>query len=166
MPIALAVCGWLGTRAYLNRNDPASASKETLYTAKAILPIELRSPDPDWHPELPMIPQQPEPPPPAPELRSMPRVDPDYPLKVGQEFYPKASIRAHEEGRCIVLVTVAADGRVTRESLQESSGFERLDKACLDAVSGGRMLPAMQDGHAVENTEGVAISWKLPPSHR
>jgi protein TonB len=38
--------------------------------------------------------------------------DPKHPLHIGEDYYPDASKRAGEEGRCIVQVTVAADGRI------------------------------------------------------
>src|SRR5580704_14230202 len=34
------------------------------------------------------------------------RMDPKHPLKIGEDYYPDASKRANEEGRCIVLMTV------------------------------------------------------------
>ena len=104
------------------------------------------------------------PPPPvvaAPKPGTPPKMDPKHPLKIGEEWYPDASKRANEEGRCIVTVTVAADGRITNESLQTSSGFQRLDDACLKAVHGQRMLPATEEGKAVEKTASLPIVWKL-----
>jgi protein TonB len=105
------------------------------------------------------------PPPPtvvaAPKPGTPPRQDPKHPLKIGEEWYPDASKRANEEGRCVVTVTVAADGRITSESLQSSSGFQRLDDACLKAVHGLRMLPATEDGKPVEKTVALPIAWKL-----
>jgi protein TonB len=90
-----------------------------------------------------------------------PRQDPKHPLRIGDEWYPDASRRANEEGRCVVTVTVSADGRITNESLQSSSGFPRLDEACLKAVHGLRMLPATEDGKPVEKTVALPIAWKL-----
>lgn len=90
-----------------------------------------------------------------------PRMDPKHPLHIGEEWYPDASKRANEEGRCVVTMTVAADGRVTAETLQQSSGFPRLDDACLKAVHGQRMLPATEEGKPVEKTVSIPISWKL-----
>jgi periplasmic protein TonB len=87
--------------------------------------------------------------------------DPRHPLKIGEEYYPDASKRANEEGRCIVLVTVAPDGRISNETIQTSSGFSRLDEACLKAVHGQRMLPATEDGKPVEKTSALPIVWKL-----
>ena len=97
----------------------------------------------------------------APKQGTPPRQDPKHPLKIGEEWYPDASKRANEEGRCVVTVTVAADGRITNESLQSSSGFQRLDDACLKAVHGLRMLPATEDGKPVEKTVALPIAWKL-----
>ena len=89
------------------------------------------------------------------------RMDPKHPLKIGEDYYPDASKRANEEGRCIVLMTVAADGRITNESIQTSSGFPRLDEACLKGVHGQRMLPATEEGKPVEKTVSIPIVWKL-----
>ncbi len=88
-------------------------------------------------------------------------MDPKHPLKIGEEWYPDASKRANEEGRCIVQMTVAADGRITAESIQTSSGFPRLDEACLKGVHGQRMLPATEAGKPVEKTVSIPIVWKL-----
>jgi protein TonB len=89
------------------------------------------------------------------------RPDPKHPLRIGEDYYPDASKRANEEGRCIVLMTVSADGRITNESIQTSSGFPRLDEACLKGVHGQRMLPATEEGKPVEKTVSIPIVWKL-----
>ncbi len=89
------------------------------------------------------------------------RQDPKHPLHIGEEYYPDASKRANEEGRCVVKLTVAADGRIVDQSIQQSSGFPRLDDACLKGVRGQRMLPATEDGKPVETTVGIPIVWKL-----
>ena len=47
-------------------------------------------------------------------------MDPKHPLRIGEDYYPDASKRAGEEGRCIVTVTVAADGRITNAAIQQS----------------------------------------------
>jgi protein TonB len=99
------------------------------------------------------------PPPPKPGTSIKP--DPKHPLKIGEDYYPDASKRANEEGRCIVLMTVAVDGRITNESIQTSSGFPRLDEACLKGVHGQRMLPATEEGKPVEKTVSIPIVWKL-----
>jgi protein TonB len=97
----------------------------------------------------------------APKPGTNIKMDPKHPLKIGEEYYPDASKRANEEGRCIVTVTVSADGRITNESIQTSSGFPRLDEACLKGVHGQRMLPATEDGKPIEKTVALPIVWKL-----
>jgi protein TonB len=99
--------------------------------------------------------------PPAPKAGTNIKMDPKHPLKIGEDYYPDASKRANEEGRCIVTVTVSADGRISNESIQTSSGFPRLDEACLKGVHGQRMIPATEDGKPVEKTVALPIVWKL-----
>lgn len=89
------------------------------------------------------------------------RQDPTHPLKIGEEYYPDGSKRANEEGRCVVKLTVAADGRIVDPTIQESTGFPRLDEACVSAVRGQRMLPATENGRPIETTVGIPIVWKL-----
>ncbi len=91
------------------------------------------------------------------------RMDPRHPIMVGRSFYPDSEIRAGHEGRCVVSLSVAADGRITDASLQTRTGFERLDAACLEAVRGQRMLPAMQDGRSVAGRATIPIVWKIEP---
>lgn len=99
--------------------------------------------------------------PPAPKAATNIAQDPKHPLKIGEDYYPDASKRANEEGRCIVSMTVSADGRITSEVIQTSSGFPRLDEACLKGVHGQRMKPATEDGKPVEKTVSMPIVWKL-----
>jgi protein TonB len=89
------------------------------------------------------------------------RMDPDHPLKFGEDYYPEASRGAREEGRCVVTITVAADGRIAAETLQSSSGHPRLDEACLKGFHGGRMFPATKNGKPVETTVDIPVDWKL-----
>jgi periplasmic protein TonB len=97
----------------------------------------------------------------APKASTNIKMDPKHPLKIGEEYYPDASKRANEEGRCTVQVTVSADGRITGETIQTSSGFPRLDEACLKGVHGQRVIPATEDGKPVEKTVSIPIVWKL-----
>jgi protein TonB len=99
--------------------------------------------------------------PPPPKPGTSIKMDPKHPLKIGEEYYPDASKRANEEGRCIVQVTVAADGKITAETIQTSSGFPRLDEACLKGVHGQRVIPATEEGKPVEKTVSIPIVWKL-----
>jgi protein TonB len=89
------------------------------------------------------------------------RMDPKHPFHIGEEYYPDASKRAGEEGRCIVLAHVAQNGNILDAAIQTSSGFPRLDDACLKGVKGQKALPGMEDGKPVEGHFAFAIVWKL-----
>jgi TonB family protein len=89
------------------------------------------------------------------------RMDPRHPLKIGREHYPDIAVRGEQEGRCVVNMTVAADGRVREATLKTSSGFSALDQACIDAVQNQRMIPATADGRPVESTVSMPIVWRL-----
>jgi protein TonB len=89
------------------------------------------------------------------------RVDPKHPLHIGEEYYPDASKRANEEGTCKVRVSVAVTGLIMDATIESSSGFPRLDEACIKGVKGLKVLPATEDGKPVETTTIVPITWKL-----
>jgi protein TonB len=88
-------------------------------------------------------------------------MDPRYPLRLGEAYYPDASRRLGEEGRCTLRLRVGADGLIQSAALEQSSGSERLDAACLAAVRGQRMRPASDDGRPVESTVSFPIRWQL-----
>ena len=98
---------------------------------------------------------------PGPVVRTGASVDPRNPLHIGEEYYPDASKRLGEEGACRVKLQVPADGRITDAQVVQSSGFARLDNACLKGVIGQRMLPATEDGKAVDSETVIRIHWKL-----
>ncbi len=98
---------------------------------------------------------------PQPRVDVPARLDPKHPLRIGEAYYPDASRRANEMGRCVVEVTVAVDGRITAAVIQSSTGFKRLDLACVNAVRGQRMLPAFEDGKPIESSVAVPIVWNL-----
>jgi len=98
---------------------------------------------------------------PLPRAATPVAIDPKHPLKIGAEYYPDGAVRANEQGKCLVQITVGVDGRVNQASIQTSTGYRRLDDACLNAVRGARMLPATQDGKPLEKTAAVPIVWTL-----
>jgi periplasmic protein TonB len=139
-------------------------SKPTLYIPAQPDPVIAREPDHDTQlagtsPAKPLPEMIPAPPRTKVEIGIRP--DPKHPLKIGSDFYPDGSVRAGEQGRCTVQITVDIAGQVTHASLQSSTGFRRLDDACLNAVRGVRMLPATEDGKAVEKTTALPIVWTL-----
>jgi periplasmic protein TonB len=85
-----------------------------------------------------------------------------HPFKIGEDYYPDASKRANEEGSCVLLMRVSTTGQILDATVQTSSGFPRLDEACLKGVKGQRMgKPAMEDGKPIEGTFPFKITWKL-----
>ena len=98
---------------------------------------------------------------PTATLRSGARVDPRHPLRIGEEYYPDASKRIGEEGACRVQLHVKTDGFIADPVIVESSGFARLDGACLAGVIGQRMLPATEDGKPIEALTVIRIRWAL-----
>lgn len=85
--------------------------------------------------------------------------------KMGERIkppYPSASRRLGEEGKVILLVRVGVDGRVVDASVDQSSGFPRLDEAAQQhVVKYYRFKPAMSAGTPVETQVRVPISFKL-----
>lgn len=98
---------------------------------------------------------------PKPVARTSIRMDPRHPLKIGEDYYPDASKRNNEEGTCRVQLKVAASGQIEDATIQQTSGYPRLDEACLKAVKGQRMLPATEDGKPIETVAVLPITWKL-----
>lgn len=66
--------------------------------------------------------------------------------------YPPMSRRLGEMGKVVLRVTLDAQGRVARATINQSSGFSRLDEAALAAVREWRCTPAQRNGQAVEAT--------------
>ena len=60
--------------------------------------------------------------------------------------YPALSKRLGEQGTVVLRVHVSVAGQPLAALLQQSSGFERLDRAAQQAVSGWRFVPGQRDG--------------------
>ena len=63
--------------------------------------------------------------------------------------YPRLSKRLREEGLVILELLVLEDGSVAEIVVKTSSGFPRLDKAALAAVSKWRYTPATRQGESI-----------------
>lgn len=95
-------------------------------------------------------------------IRSTPvQFDPAYPPRVARQLYPEESKRLSEQGTCKVSLTVGTDGWVHAAELRASSGFPRLDQACLLAYRGARFLPATENGKKIVSTIDLPITWRL-----
>jgi TonB family protein len=90
-------------------------------------------------------------------------IDPKHPLTFRYQFYPPKAISAGEEGTCFVALFVGTDGQIDAVHLLKSSGYPRLDAACVASVVDERMLPATINGRAVVGWFATHISWVLNP---
>ena len=97
----------------------------------------------------------------GPHKRTPLRLDSANPLRIGDKYYPSESKRRHEEGRCLMNVTIQADGNTRDVSIKQSTRFPLLDKACLDALFPGKFIPATEDGKPIEVTVVIPIIWSL-----
>jgi protein TonB len=62
--------------------------------------------------------------------------------------YPPMSVRRGEQGQVLLKVLIGADGLPQKVELLSSSGFERLDKAALEAAMRWRYVPGKRGGVA------------------
>ena len=83
--------------------------------------------------------------PPAPPRIELPSSDADY-LNNPKPPYPALSKRMGEQGKVVVRTLIGTDGRAQEVQLQQSSGYERLDQAALNAARQWRYVPGKRDG--------------------
>jgi TonB family protein len=82
---------------------------------------------------------------------------------VTEADYPLRALAAAEQGRTIVNVAVAADGRMMDATVATSSGSQSLDQAAIQiAKSRWRFAPATRNGQPVAGTVPVEVNWTLP----
>ena len=72
----------------------------------------------------------------VPHVRTPVRADPSRPFHLENDYPPESKL-LHEEGVCKVKMTVTADDSVRDIRLTQSTGYPRLDQACLIAFVGG-----------------------------
>lgn len=87
------------------------------------------------------------------------RFDADY-LHNPAPAYPSQSRRLKEEGTVLLLVRVSAEGTPVSVELRQSSGFERLDEAGVQAVRQWRFVPAKRGNESVAASVLVPIQFK------
>lgn len=90
-----------------------------------------------------------------------PRIDPKHRLTIREQYYPLQSKIAGEEGKCYVALLVDIDGRITAVQLLTSTGYLRLDAACIAAVVNERMLPATVNGKPAVGWFAAPMTWLL-----
>lgn len=76
-------------------------------------------------------------------------------------IYPALSRQRGETGRVLLHVHVLANGRAERVEIKTSSGFERLDRAALEAVARWRFVPARRGNERLAAWVLVPISFVM-----
>lgn len=93
----------------------------------------------------------------ARQLKTTNRVEP---------VYPATSRRLGEEGTVRLRVLVDERGRAKDVDVMNSSGFDRLDQAAIDAVQRWRFVAATDGTRAISTWTQVAITFKLTEAQR
>ena len=69
--------------------------------------------------------------------------------KLSAPTYPAISRRMGEEGKLMLRVELDEDGRIDQAQVVDSSGYDRLDKAALEAVKSWQCRPSIRNGQPV-----------------
>lgn len=83
-----------------------------------------------------------------------------------EPVYPATSRRLGEEGTVRLRVLVDERGRPKDVDVLNSSGFDRLDRAAIDAVKRWRFRAATDGTRAISTWTQVAITFKLTDAQR
>jgi protein TonB len=75
----------------------------------------------------------------------LPSSDANY-LHNPKAAYPRLSQQRDEQGKVLVHVQIDVDGRALQAEIKQSSGFDRLDQAALNAALGWRYVPGKRAG--------------------
>jgi protein TonB len=75
--------------------------------------------------------------------------------------YPPLARRAKEQGRVVLRVLVSASGTAQDVEVRTSSGYERLDRAAVEAVRRWRFVPARRGGETIPAWALVPVSFQL-----
>ena len=114
-------------------------------------PAGITTPQPPAPPiEAPMAAPAPAPAPappapPAPPRIEMPSSDAAY-LNNPRPSYPAISKRMGEQGKVVLRVLIGTDGLPQKVEINQSSGFDRLDRQAQDAVMRWRFVPGKRNG--------------------
>lgn len=86
----------------------------------------------------------------------------DATLQGYSKIYPRAARDAGEEGVAVVGVSVSAGGSVTRAWLEQSTGYDRLDRAALKAAYQWSFTPARNAaGEPIAGESRVTVRYQL-----
>ena len=111
-------------------------------------PVGISTPQPPAPPiEAPVAPPAPPAPsaPSAPARIEMPSSDAAY-LNNPKPGYPAISKRMGEQGKVVLRVLIGTDGLPQKVEINQSSGYDRLDRQAQEAVMRWRFVPGKRNG--------------------
>jgi periplasmic protein TonB len=111
-------------------------------------------------PPAPPVPPAPVAPPAPPAPVTQPRSDAAH-LNNPLPVYPVVSRRLGEQGRVLFDVYILPDGSVGEIKVKQSSGFERLDRAALEAVRQWRFVPARRGDTPIAYWYVQPFTWSI-----
>ena len=85
---------------------------------------------------------------------------PDYLHNPAPE-YPEEARRDHQQGVVTLLVDVSPEGNVLKVSVQQSSGYRRLDDAALRVAKNWKFKPGTAGGQPIRSQVEVPVRFKL-----
>lgn len=128
-----------------------SAPVGTIQPQPALAPVEA---------PVAVAPAAPPAAPPAPPKVELPSSSAEY-LQNPTPVYPTLSKRMGEQGRVMVRVLIATDGRPVNAEVLRSSGYERLDRAALEYVMKCRYTPGKVGGVPREMWHEAPVNYVL-----
>jgi protein TonB len=135
--------------------DPVPAPQAPVGTTEPPAPLP-----PIAAPVAPPAPPAPAPAPPAPPAITLPSTNADY-LQNPPPAYPAVSKRLGEQGKVLLRVLIGVDGLPKSIEVKRSSGFERLDRAAMDAVRNWRFVPGKRNGVAEQMAYDLPLNFVL-----
>lgn len=75
--------------------------------------------------------------------------------------YPMVARRRGYQGRVVVRLDVAADGRATGAEVLESSGYDVLDQSAVETLRAWKLEPALTGGRPVPGSVNVPVRFRL-----
>ncbi len=75
--------------------------------------------------------------------------------------YPSESSTLGEEGTVVLRFLIGVDGKVIESSVENSSGFKRLDESAKEAISKCDFNPATKDGFPVQGVARMKFTFKI-----
>lgn len=98
-------------------------------------------------------------------MQNSPGAQPKQVASVGcivpQPDYPRRAKRLQQEGDVLVRLVISPEGRLIRNEIARSSGYDALDQAAIDAVAQARCTPYRENGQAITVMTIQPVNFRL-----